>query len=82
MLKLGKLLPALDKIKLLDLLVKLKLKNSILLVIMYHEVGRDIYYDKGISEQLFDNEIKYLIKLRFKILPLMPYLNIIGNAFS
>jgi peptidoglycan/xylan/chitin deacetylase (PgdA/CDA1 family) len=77
MLRLSKLLPALDKIKLLDLLVKLKVKNSILLVIMYHEVGRDVYYDEGISEQLFDDEIKYLIKLRFEILPLCEALEVI-----
>jgi len=80
MLRLGKLLPALDKIKLLDLLVKLKVKNSILLVIMYHEVGRSVYYDEGIPEQLFEDEIKYLIKLRFKILPLCEALEIIENA--
>ena len=77
MLRLSKLLPALDKIKLLDLLVKLKVKNSILLVIMYHEIGRDVYYDKGIPRQLFDDEIKYLIKLRFKILPLCEALEVI-----
>jgi peptidoglycan/xylan/chitin deacetylase (PgdA/CDA1 family) len=77
MLRLGKLLPALDKIKLLDLLVKLKSKNSILLVIMYHEVGRGVYYDEGIPEQLFEDEIKYLIKLRFKILPLCEALEVI-----
>ena len=82
MLKLGKLLPALDKIKLLDLLVKLKVKNSILLVIMYHEIGRDVYYDKGIPRQLFDDEIKYLIKLRFKILPLCEALEVIESALD
>ena len=84
MLRLSKLLPALDKIKLLDLLVGLKVRDSILLIIMYHEVGRDIYQDiyqdESISGQLFEDEIRYLIKLRFKILPLCEALEVIENA--
>jgi len=80
MLRLSKLLPALDKIKLLDLLVGLKVRDSILLIIMYHEVGKDIYQDESIPGQLFEDEIRYLIKLRFKILPLCEALEVIENA--
>ena len=84
MLRLSKLLPALDKIKLLDLLAGLKVRDSILLIIMYHEVGRDIYQDiyqdESIPGQLFEDEIRYLIKLRFKILPLCEALEVIENA--
>jgi len=76
-MKLSKLIPYLDKFKLLDLLVKLNVKDSVLLVIMYHEVGKSIYYDEGVPTRLLENEIKYLLKLRLRILPLCEALEVI-----
>jgi peptidoglycan/xylan/chitin deacetylase (PgdA/CDA1 family) len=44
---------------------------------MYHEVGKSIYYDEGVPTRLFEDEIKYLLKLRFRVLPLCEALEVI-----
>jgi peptidoglycan/xylan/chitin deacetylase (PgdA/CDA1 family) len=59
------------------MLVKLKFRGSILLVIAYHEIGKKTYWNGSIPKQLFEDEIKYLLKLGFKILPLCEALEII-----
>jgi peptidoglycan/xylan/chitin deacetylase (PgdA/CDA1 family) len=74
---LSNLVPYLDKFRLLDLLAKLKLKDHVLLVIAYHEVGKNTYWNGTVSTRLFEDEIRYLLKLRFRILPLCEALEVI-----
>ena len=76
-MKLSSFLQYLDALGLLDLIVKLKLRNSILLVIMCHEIGKNVYYEEGIPTKLFEAELRYLLKLRFTFLPLCEALEII-----
>jgi peptidoglycan/xylan/chitin deacetylase (PgdA/CDA1 family) len=64
------LLEYLDSLKILDLVIRFKRWNNILLVVMYHEIGKNVYYDRGIPTKLFEEEIKYLSKLGFVFLPL------------
>jgi peptidoglycan/xylan/chitin deacetylase (PgdA/CDA1 family) len=69
-MKLSKLLRYLDSLKILDLVIRFKRWNNTLLVVMYHEIEKNVYYDRGIPTKLFEEEIKYLSKLGFIFLPL------------
>jgi len=83
-IKPSKLLPVLDSIRLLDLLVKLRSRN-VLVIIMYHGVGDKMtYYDISLPIELFERHIRYLIKMKFKIMPLCEALEsiICGNPPS
>ncbi len=68
-----------DTIGLLDLLVSIKSKGS-LLILMYHEIDRNIYYDIGVSKQYFEQQIKYLLRMKFRIMPLCEALELIKEG--
>jgi hypothetical protein len=79
-MKLSRLMHYLDRFRLLvDLLIKLKAKDPTLLVIVCHEIGigKSVYWRGDVPTQLFENEIKCLLKLRFRILPLCEALEVI-----
>ncbi|WP_243676341.1 polysaccharide deacetylase family protein [Vulcanisaeta distributa] len=44
---------------------------------MYHEIERNVYYDIGLSKQYFENQLQYLLKLGFRIMPLCEALELI-----
>lgn len=75
-LRLSRFLPVLDALGLLDLIIRFKTRGS-LLIIMYHEIERNVYYDIGLSKQYFENQLQYLLKLGFRIMPLCEALELI-----
>ncbi|ADY01293.1 polysaccharide deacetylase family protein [Vulcanisaeta moutnovskia 768-28] len=47
---------------------------------MYHEIDRNIYYDIGVSKQYFEQQIKYLLRMKFRIMPLCEALELIKEG--
>ena len=70
-----------DLAGLLDKLIhiKLKVQEPVLLIIMYHEISKDIYYERGVSAKLFEDELRLLLRLRFEILPLCEALEVLNE---
>jgi peptidoglycan/xylan/chitin deacetylase (PgdA/CDA1 family) len=78
-MKLSQLLPAIDTIGLLDLLISVKSRGS-LLIVMYHEVDRNIYYDVSVPRRYFEQQVKYLLKMKFRIMPLCEAIELIKEG--
>jgi len=70
-----------DLAGLLDKLIyiKLKVQEPVLLITMYHEISKDIYYERGVSAKLFEDELRLLLRLRFEILPLCEALEVLNE---
>lgn len=66
----GRLLRLVDFAGFLDILARIKCRNS-LLIVMYHEVGnRSIYYDVSVPSEYFEQQVQYLLRIGFKLMPL------------
>jgi hypothetical protein len=54
-----------DLAGLLDKLIyiKLKVQEPVLLIIMYHEISKDVYYERDVSAKLFEDELRLLLRL-------------------
>jgi len=46
---------------------------------MYHEISKDIYYERGVPAKLFEDELRLLLRLRFEILPLCEALEVLNE---